>query len=79
MPTNYTNMWRYEKQFRKENPQTIGETDAIFDLNNYKDWLEERLENYLEVFQDIFDDVEAFSDISSYGYGNKIENIIKNQ
>ena len=36
-------MYKYEKEFRKENPQTIGETDKHFDLDNYKDWLEEQL------------------------------------
>lgn len=34
---------KFEKQFRKENPQTIGETDSHFDLSNYVDWLEEKL------------------------------------
>ncbi len=45
---NYTNMWKYEKQFRRDNPQTIGEKDKSFDLDNYKDWLEEKIELYLE-------------------------------
>lgn len=29
------------KQFKLENPQTIGETDKIFDDGNYIDWLEQ--------------------------------------
>ena len=37
-------MYKYEKQFRAENPQTIGETDQQFDISNYKDWLERKLE-----------------------------------
>ncbi len=37
-------MYKYEKEFREENPQTIGETDQQFDLDNYKDWLEKKLE-----------------------------------
>lgn len=37
-------MYKYEKQFREENPETVGETDKHFDLSNYKDWLESKLE-----------------------------------
>ena len=37
-------MYKYEEQFRAENPQTIGETDQQFDLSNYKDWLEKKLD-----------------------------------
>lgn len=36
--------FKFEKQFRAENPQTVGETDKHFDLDNYKDWLESKLE-----------------------------------
>ena len=36
-------MYQFEKEFRKEMPQTIGETDSCFDVNNYKDWLEQKL------------------------------------
>lgn len=48
-------MFRYEKQFRKDNPQTIGETDSIFDLDNYKDWLEEKLEENRNTLQEVLD------------------------
>jgi hypothetical protein len=41
-------MWKFEEQFRKDNPQTIGETDKHFDLNNYKDWLEMKLSLYMD-------------------------------
>ena len=41
-------MYKYEKQFRVENPQTIGETDQQFDLSNYKDWLERKLEGAIK-------------------------------
>jgi len=37
-------MYKYEEQFRAENPQTIGEIDQQFDLSNYKDWLEKKLD-----------------------------------
>ena len=38
-------MYKYEKEFREENPHTIGETDKQFDLDNDKDWLEEKLDD----------------------------------
>ena len=38
-------MWRYEQEFRIDKPETEGETDKCFDLDNYKDWLEEQLTN----------------------------------
>ena len=41
-------MYKYEEQFREENPQTIGETDQQFDLSNYKDWLERKLEGAIK-------------------------------
>jgi predicted house-cleaning noncanonical NTP pyrophosphatase (MazG superfamily) len=41
-------MYKYEKQFRAENPQTIRETDRQYDLSNYKDWLERKLEDAIK-------------------------------
>lgn len=35
--------WKFEKEFRADHPETIGETDKEFDLDNYKDWLEQKL------------------------------------
>lgn len=35
--------WKFEEEFRKDKPETIGESDSHFDLDNYKDWLEEKL------------------------------------
>lgn len=32
--------FKYEKEFRKAHPETIGEKDSIFDLVNYTEWLE---------------------------------------
>lgn len=46
-------MWKFEEQFRKENPQTIGETDKCFDLENYKDWLESKLEGTIETLSEV--------------------------
>ena len=36
-------MWKYEQEFRINKPETVGEKDKHFDLDNYKDWLEEQL------------------------------------
>ena len=38
--------------------------------------LEQRNE-MLAILEDLYEDVECWSDISSYGYGNKIEQLIK--
>ncbi len=31
---------KYEKEFRAEHPETIGEKDSAFDMHNYYEWLE---------------------------------------
>jgi hypothetical protein len=36
--------WKYEKEFRADHPETIGETDKELDLDNYKDWAELKIE-----------------------------------
>lgn len=35
--------WKFEEEFRRDKPETVGETDSHFDLDNYKDWLEAKL------------------------------------
>jgi len=35
--------YTFEEEFRLDHPETVGETDREFDLNNYKDWLEAQL------------------------------------
>lgn len=35
--------WKFGEEFRLDKPETIGETDRHFDLDNYKDWLEFQL------------------------------------
>ena len=40
---------KYEKEFRKDHPETIGETDRSFDMYNYSEWLEEKLDNWISV------------------------------
>ena len=35
--------YTFEEEFRLDHPETVGETDRHFDLNNYKDWLEAQL------------------------------------
>ena len=45
--------FKFEKQFRDENPQTVGETDGYFDLGNYNEWLENKAEKLLSEFYKI--------------------------
>ena len=35
--------YTFEEEFRLDHPETVGETDQYFDLDNYKDWLEAQL------------------------------------
>jgi len=42
-------MWKYEKEFREAHPETIGEKDGYFDLDNYKDFLEDKLEKLFAI------------------------------
>lgn len=35
--------YTFEEEFRLDHPETAGETDRHFDLDNYKDWLEVQL------------------------------------
>jgi len=42
-------MWKYDKEFRTAHPETIGETDKQFDLDNYKDWLEQQVEKLFAI------------------------------
>jgi len=35
--------FEYENQFREAHPETVGEKDKHFDLDNYKDFLESRI------------------------------------
>ena len=35
--------YTFEEEFRLDHPETVGETDRHFDLNNDKDWLEAQL------------------------------------
>ena len=34
---------KFEKTFRTEHPETIGETDKRFDESNYTEWLEKKI------------------------------------
>lgn len=36
-------MWKYKEEYKLDKPETIGETDYTFDLDNYREWLEEQL------------------------------------
>jgi hypothetical protein len=39
---------RYEKEFRKAKPHTVGEKDKDFDNRNYAEWLESQLQEERE-------------------------------
>ena len=54
-------MWKFEKEFRLAHPETIGETDKQFDLDNYKDYLEQQLVNKNDNLPIVsFNEVEVF-------------------
>jgi len=36
-------MLKYKEEYKLDKPETIGETDYTFDLDNYREWLEEQL------------------------------------
>ena len=55
-------MWKFEKEFRKEKPETIGETDKRFDLDNYKDWLESKLSLTIDTLEDVADVLDKRND-----------------
>lgn len=35
---------KFEKEYRQDFPQTIGETDKQFDMSNYCEWLESQVQ-----------------------------------
>jgi len=35
--------YTFEEEFRLDHPETVGETDIHFDIDNYKGWLEAQL------------------------------------
>jgi len=36
-------MWKYKEEYKLDRPETIGEKDYTFDLDNYREWLEGQL------------------------------------
>ena len=73
-------MYKYEKEFREENPQTINETDKHFDLDNYKDWLELKIEkdkrknlkDFLEYFESEVDFLPCEPELLIENYFNSL-------
>ncbi len=55
-------MYQFEKQFKLENPETIDETDLISYLNNYKDWLEQKLIASNVALQELVFQVKQYAD-----------------
>lgn len=54
-------MYQFEKQFRFEKPETIGEEDSVFDLDNYKDWLEEKLIQSIIALEELSSKVKQYA------------------
>lgn len=51
-------MCKFENEFRKEKPETIGETDKYFDLDNYTEWLESKLKKSNDCIETLLDAIE---------------------
>lgn len=43
----------YRKQFKIDHPETIGETDRVFDNASYIDWLENTLDQSLQQIKNL--------------------------
>ena len=54
--------YTFEEEFRLDHPETVGEPDIHFDLENYKDWLEAQL-------------IEARKQLTSYNVVGRIEQL----
>lgn len=54
-------MLKFEKEFRKEKPETIGETDKHFDLANYAEWLDAKFEKSNDCIKTLIDAIEFVS------------------
>lgn len=68
-------MWKFEQEFRKEEHQTIGEIDKVFDLDNYKDWLELKLEESVNLLKSVMELEESkiLSEFEKYkGYSSNL-------
>lgn len=61
-------MFKFDKDFRKAYPETVGETDAHFDLDNYKEWLEEELTTARDKLQDLTEVVEGNWKLVGHSY-----------
>lgn len=62
---------KFEKEFRNDNPQTIGETDSHFDLHNYNEWLEskhEQLHSELEKAKELLKELIPMAEDAYKGY-----------
>jgi hypothetical protein len=62
--------------FTQSEQNVIGKTMVSYADHINEDLLEQRNE-MLAMLEELYEDVECWSDISSYGYGNKIEQLIK--
>jgi hypothetical protein len=55
--------YTFEEEFRLDHPETVGETDRDFDLDNYKDWLEAQL-------------IEARKQLALYNVSERSEHLV---
>lgn len=71
--------WKFEKEFREAHPETIGETDSHYDLDNYKDWLEQQLVSKNDLLQRVnHSTIEKPSRYRLFLYGWEIKFTRKN-
>ena len=77
--------WKYEKEFREVYPETVGETDREFDLDNYKDYLENEiieLQSKLQISNKRNTQLETvqspFVKPSTFDVTDLVENMINN-
>lgn len=55
---------KLKEQFRAEHPETIGETDRVFDDSNYLDWLVKQIISvYLPVMEERDTEIERLNSI----------------
>jgi hypothetical protein len=69
--------WRVHPSEKFSNEFYIYDVDCVFGEQEANALLISKAPEMLAMLQELYEDVECWSDISSYGYGNKIEQLIK--
>jgi hypothetical protein len=67
-------MWKYKKEYKLDRPETIGETDYTFDLDNYREWLEGQLTEYRKQLSiaNVVGQSEQYCDCDKPTLGNNV-------